>query len=120
MNAATRLACLFCLVGCAKGAPTPSEPAPAKAPPSPAAAASASAAPASANAQDAGARETRSSAPRCVVAGGRCVGPAAIRANPTAPCPPGFDRVDRVEAPGDTPPCLGMRLGEEACCMPRH
>jgi hypothetical protein len=57
--------------------------------------------------------------PRCVLAGGTCVGPAAIQANPSAPCAPGLHRVDDVPAPaGRDPACLGIPTGEEACCMP--
>src|ERR1700722_8905765 len=58
------------------------------------------------------------SAPRCERAGGKCVGPAAIGANPTAPCAPGMHRVDDVavdDATGEhTPACFGIPLGEEA------
>lgn len=60
--------------------------------------------------------------PRCERAGGKCVGPAAIAAHPTAPCPPGMKRVDDVSIPGEpadrNPACLGIPLGEEACCLP--
>jgi hypothetical protein len=59
--------------------------------------------------------------PRCVRAGGVCVGPAAIHARPTAPCAPGMRRVDDVALPGEPPQhppaCYGIRLGEEACCV---
>jgi hypothetical protein len=61
------------------------------------------------------------SRPRCVRAGGTCVGPAAIRARPSAPCAPGMHRVDDVVLPGEPaqhpPACYGIRLGEEACCV---
>lgn len=60
-------------------------------------------------------------APRCVRAGGTCVGMAAVRANPKAPCPPGMHKVTDVSvAPGEeaAPLCLGIHTGEEACCMP--
>jgi hypothetical protein len=56
--------------------------------------------------------------PRCLAAGGRCVGPAAIQANPSAPCAAGSHRVDDVPVPGHEPACLGIPTGEEACCMP--
>ncbi len=56
--------------------------------------------------------------PRCLAAGGRCVGPAAIEANPSAPCAAGSHRVDDVPVPGGEPACLGIPTGEEACCMP--
>jgi hypothetical protein len=60
--------------------------------------------------------------PRCIRAGGTCVGPAAIAANPAAPCAPGMHRVDDVTIAGDAvghaPACFGIPLGEEACCMP--
>jgi hypothetical protein len=60
--------------------------------------------------------------PRCIRAGGTCVGPAAIQASPASPCPPGMRRVDDVTLPGaapeTTPACLGIPFGEEACCMP--
>ncbi|MBP9086377.1 MAG: hypothetical protein KBG15_09695 [Kofleriaceae bacterium] len=60
--------------------------------------------------------------PRCVRAGGRCVGPSAIAANPVAPCAAGMHRVDDVKIPGGPvetrPACWGIPLGEEACCMP--
>lgn len=55
--------------------------------------------------------------PRCIQAGGVCVGPAAIAANPRAPCAAGMHRVDDVAIPGNSPACLGIPLGEEACCI---
>jgi len=61
---------------------------------------------------------TPATSPRCVAAGGTCVGPAAIQANPGAPCPQGLHRVDDVAIAGTEPACLGIPLGEEACCMP--
>ncbi len=59
--------------------------------------------------------------PRCVRAGGTCVGMAAVRANPKAPCPAGMHKVTDVSAlAGEEPAplCMGTRTGEEACCMP--
>jgi len=56
--------------------------------------------------------------PRCIAAGGRCVGPAAIAAHPSAPCPAGMHRVDDVLPRGPMPACYGIPHGEEACCMP--
>lgn len=64
---------------------------------------------------------TAPAGPRCVRAGGTCVGMAAVRANPKAPCPAGMHKVTDVSAaPGEesTPLCMGTRSGEEACCMP--
>lgn len=64
---------------------------------------------------------TAPAGPRCVRAGGTCVGMAAVRANPKAPCPAGMHKVTDVSAaPGEesTPLCMGTRTGEEACCMP--
>ncbi|MFT3698747.1 MAG: hypothetical protein QM831_36710 [Kofleriaceae bacterium] len=59
--------------------------------------------------------------PRCIQAGGMCVGPAAIQANPSAPCAAGYHRVDDVtlptDRPGHAPACLGIPMGEEACCI---
>ncbi len=66
--------------------------------------------------------QRRDSRARCERAGGKCVGPAAIAVNPTAPCPTGMRRVDDVtlvgESPESTPACLGIPFGEEACCIP--
>jgi hypothetical protein len=59
--------------------------------------------------------------PRCLRAGGICVGPAAIAASPNAPCPAGRHRVDDVAIVDPGPPkpaCFGIPLGEEACCVP--
>jgi hypothetical protein len=60
--------------------------------------------------------------PRCIRAGGKCVGPATIARNPAAPCPAGMRRVDDVVIDGGpretAPACFGIPLGEEACCMP--
>jgi len=59
-----------------------------------------------------------SAPPACIIAGGMCVGPAAMAANPSAPCAAGMHRVDRIAADDPQPPCLGIPTGEEACCMP--
>jgi len=68
-------------------------------------------------AADAAATVEVDSRPRCIQAGGVCVGPAAIAANPQAPCAAGMHRVDDVAIPGNSPACLGIPLGEEACCV---
>jgi hypothetical protein len=70
---------------------------------------------------DAAAIPPEDSRPRCVKAGGTCVGPAAIAAHPSAPCADGMHRVDDVVIPGEgsahSPACFGIPMGEEACCM---